>query len=450
MRSSFAADGSMQESVTTTQLISRRLSARRCAGFAPTAIHLLLRNPLRAHVRPPRLTRALTDTAVSADVAVRAVAHPRGNVTQTPVLALAWPFAVMAVPPRGALCGERNRNNGLSAYKDKNKVQTLWKSPPRGLRQPFHQRGSRQLCWRWAHAGVQERNSRCEGPPVQQEPNLRKHLKVISWQKSNNAVLLRTVQNLSAGDRADKCPTNQKKNSQKKWPECRGERCCVSMSCCLQMSHWETHWSELLCTQGQGARRPVPGQTQLPGCKSWATTKSRTKQDLGQASEDEGDHGMRPGKTTCASKLLPPAGCSPRWGFSSGQPSAVPRAGGAMALHRHRRCSRHWHRAFRTQHSLGQQPAKVREAEEELTQLAGGTVEAGGTDARPGDRVALLGGSGTLADLPTALTEGPWPAGCQERGHQGDSDALSGSYPTPLCKTLLSLSILSQDLGSLL
>lgn len=62
-------------------------------------------------------------------------------------------------------------------------------------------------------------------------------------------------------------------------------------------------------------------------------------------------------------------------------------------------------------------------------------MEAGGTDARPGDRVALLGGSGTLADLSAALTEGPWQAGCQERGHQGDSDSLSGSYPTSLRKT---------------
>lgn len=73
-----------------------------------------------------------------------------------------------------------------------------------------------------------------------------------------------------------------------------------------------------------------------------------------------------------------------------------------------------------------------------LTQLAGGTVEAGGADARPGDWVALLGGSGTLADLTTALTEGPWQAGCQERRHQGDSDLLSGSYPSPLCKMFFS------------
>lgn len=68
-----------------------------------------------------------------------------------------------------------------------------------------------------------------------------------------------------------------------------------------------------------------------------------------------------------------------------------------------------------------------------LTQPAGGTVEAGGTDALSGDWVALLGGSGTLADLGTALAEGPWQAGCQERGHRGGgSDLLSGSYPTPL------------------
>ena len=70
-----------------------------------------------------------------------------------------------------------------------------------------------------------------------------------------------------------------------------------------------------------------------------------------------------------------------------------------------------------------------------LTQLAGGTVEARGADAGPGDGVALLGGSGTLADLGTALSEGPWQAGCRERGHQGDSDSPSRSYPTPLHKT---------------
>lgn len=54
-------------------------------------------------------------------------------------------------------------------------------------------------------------------------------------------------------------------------------------------------------------------------------------------------------------------------------------------------------------------------------------MEAGGADTSPGDRVALLGGPGTLADLTTVLAEGPWQAGCQERGHQGDSDSLSGS-----------------------
>lgn len=67
-----------------------------------------------ASSRPLRLARALTDTAVSADVAGGAVAHPCGNVTQSPVLALARHFAVAAVPPRGALC-RNNRNNGLGA-----------------------------------------------------------------------------------------------------------------------------------------------------------------------------------------------------------------------------------------------------------------------------------------------------------------------------------------------
>lgn len=64
-------------------------------------------------------------------------------------------------------------------------------------------------------------------------------------------------------------------------------------------------------------------------------------------------------------------------------------------------------------------------------------MEAGGADARPGDRVALLGGAGTLADLSTALPEGPGQAGCQERGHQGGSGLLSRTYPIPLCQALL-------------
>lgn len=37
------------------------------------------------------------------------MAHPCGSVTQAPVLALAWPFAVTAVPPRGALCGKKKK-----------------------------------------------------------------------------------------------------------------------------------------------------------------------------------------------------------------------------------------------------------------------------------------------------------------------------------------------------
>lgn len=63
------------------------------------------------------MARALTHAAVRADVASRAVARPCGNVTLAPVLALAGPLAVVAVPPRGTLCGE-NRDNGLSAQKD--------------------------------------------------------------------------------------------------------------------------------------------------------------------------------------------------------------------------------------------------------------------------------------------------------------------------------------------
>lgn len=75
--------------------------------------------------------------------------------------------------------------------------------------------------------------------------------------------------------------------------------------------------------------------------------------------------------------------------------------------------AQHRHRAFGT-------TQRVREAAEGwrgLTQLTGGAVEAGGTDAGAGDRVALLGGSGTLAHPAAALTKGPRPAGCQERGH---------------------------------
>lgn len=59
-----------------------------------------------------------------------------------------------------------------------------------------------------------------------------------------------------------------------------------------------------------------------------------------------------------------------------------------------------------------------------LTQLAGGPVEAGGADTGPGDRVTFLGGSGAVADLSTALPEGPWQTGCEETGHQGGSGAI--------------------------
>lgn len=102
---------------------------------------------------------------------------------------------------------------------------------------------------------------------------------------------------------------------------------------------------------------------------------------------------------------------------------------GAMAPHRLR--------AFGMKHSLGpcKSPPSRRGPTRGLTQLAGGSMEARGTDTGPGDRVALLGGSGTLADLPTALPEGSRQAGCQERGHRGDSDWLRGSNPTPPCKT---------------
>lgn len=51
-------------------------------------------------------------------------------------------------------------------------------------------------------------------------------------------------------------------------------------------------------------------------------------------------------------------------------------------------------------------------------------MEAGGADTGPGDRVTLLGGSGALADLSTALPEGPWQAGCEETGHRGGSRAI--------------------------
>lgn len=71
-------------------------------------------------------------------------------------------------------------------------------------------------------------------------------------------------------------------------------------------------------------------------------------------------------------------------------------------------------------------------AECRLTQLAGGPVAAGGADAGTGDRVALLGGSGTLADLSAALAEGPRQAGWRERGHPGGSGLLGRSYPTPV------------------
>lgn len=228
------------------------------------------------------------------------------------------------------------------------------------------------------------------------------------------------------------------------------------MSCCLQMSHWEAHWSEPLCARGQGARRPVSGQTQLPGCKSWATTKSRTKQDLGQASEDKGDHGMRPGKTTCASKLLPPAGCSPRWGFSSGQPSAVPRAGGAMALHRHRhrRRSRHWHRAFRTQRSLGQQPAKVREAEEEPS-ADSPSWQVGPWKPGAQTHAPVTGWHSWVAPAHWQICPQPSPKvpgrqAVRREGTKATRICSAGAIP-PLCARLFfSFSILSQDLGSLL
>lgn len=59
-----------------------------------------------------------------------------------------------------------------------------------------------------------------------------------------------------------------------------------------------------------------------------------------------------------------------------------------------------------------------------LTQLAAGTVEAGRADTGPGDRVTLLGCSSTLADLGTALPEGPWQAGCEETRHQGGSGTI--------------------------
>lgn len=44
------------------------------------------------------------------------------------------------------------------------------------------------------------------------EENPRKHFKGISWQTSDNAKELRTVQNLSADDSASKYPPIQKEN----------------------------------------------------------------------------------------------------------------------------------------------------------------------------------------------------------------------------------------------
>lgn len=49
-------------------------------------------------------TRALTDAAVGANIARRAVARPRGALTPGPVLALARPLAAGPVPARRALC----------------------------------------------------------------------------------------------------------------------------------------------------------------------------------------------------------------------------------------------------------------------------------------------------------------------------------------------------------
>lgn len=81
-----------------------------------------------------------------------------------------------------------------------------------------------------------------------------------------------------------------------------------------------------------------------------------------------------------------------------------------------------------------------------LTQLAAGTVEAGRADTGPGDRVTLLGGSSTLADLGTALPKGPWQAGCEETRHQGGS----GAIPPLSARLFFPLFIFSQDLESLL
>lgn len=137
--------------------------------------------------------------------------------------------------------------------------------------------------------------------------------------------------------------------------------------------------------------------------------------DLGQAEEDEGDHRKRPAKTAGSSAEgsaaeAPPAASPvpcPAAGAMAPLPAPAPCSHGALARSGGTKCG--------------------------LTQLAGGTVEAGGTDALSGDWVALLGGSGTLADLGTALAEGPWQAGCQERGHR--QIRLAGAIPL-LCPRL--------------
>lgn len=88
------------ELVAVQLLVCPGSAARLRAAVAPTTVHLLPRNSWELPC-----PSALTDAAVRADVAGRAVARPRGNVTHTPVLAFAWPCAVVAVPPGGALCG---------------------------------------------------------------------------------------------------------------------------------------------------------------------------------------------------------------------------------------------------------------------------------------------------------------------------------------------------------
>lgn len=181
----------------------------------------------------------------------------------------------------------------------------------------------------------------------------------------------------------------------------------------------------------EAARKHLPGQTQLPSRKSRATVKKRKKPDLSHANEDKGDHGKKPGKTTQENPCFEAAPASwllPELRFL--QRSAQhrpPRRGCQLRTETAGAPGTGTVLSPRPRAATCEGPRWRRGTERGLTQLAGGTVEARGADASPGDGVAFLGGPGTLADLTAVLAEGPWQAGCQERGHQGDSDSLSGS-----------------------